>query len=138
MLARQPNVYGDVARDMVGEADERVDRDFDDFLGRSGGHLFDVHAAGGARHQHGTARRAVHHDAEIDLAEDVCGRGDEHLAHREALDVQGQNRFGLLCGDVGVGAVLHPAGLAASARQHLGFDHDGAAVAARCVARSFR
>ena len=107
----------------------RVDRHAHDLLGGLGRDLLDIDAAGRTHHEHRLARRPVHDDAHVRLAGDVGGLGDEHLLHREPLDVHAQDGAGLLPRVLGRGAVLDAARLAAAAGMHLRLHHDGLPVA---------
>ena len=60
------------------DADARLDVDADDLLRRLLGDLFDVHAAGGAGHDHRLAGRAIEHDAQIQLARHLQPFFDQH------------------------------------------------------------
>ena len=55
------------------------------FSGVVGGDLLDVHAAGRAGHHHRLARRAIEHDAQIQLARHLQTLLDEHARDRRGL-----------------------------------------------------
>ena len=64
-------------------------------LGRVLGHLLDLDAALGAGHEQHPLAVAVDQHADVELAVDVHRRGDQHLAHRVALDVHAQDVGGV-------------------------------------------
>ena len=68
LRAVEADAEAELARLERHEADARIDVDADDLLRRLRRDLFDVHAAGGARHDHRLAGRAIEHDAQIELA----------------------------------------------------------------------
>ena len=109
----------------VEEAEHRVRVVADDRLGMVHGDLLDLDAALGGAHQQDPARRAVQDGRHVVLGGDVGGRGDEHLAHRDALDVHPDDRRGDPLGLVGRGGQLHATGLAATADEDLGLDDHG-------------
>ena len=110
----------------VEQPEMRVGVDADDRLRPGGRDLLDLHAALGRAHEQDPPGRAVEDRAEVELADDVGGRGDEHLADRDALDVHAQDApgDGLRLGRVR--RELHAAGLAPPADEHLGLDDNGA------------
>ena len=60
------------------EADAGLDVDLDDLFRRGRRHFLDVHAAGGAGHHHRLPRRAIEHEAQIQLARHLQPFFDEH------------------------------------------------------------
>ena len=64
------------------EPDAGLDVDANDLLGRLRRDFLDVHAAGGARHHHRLAGRAIEHDAQIELARHLQPFFDEHARRR--------------------------------------------------------
>ena len=92
--------------------------------------FLDVHAAGGRGHHGDAALFAVEREAEVDLARDLRAGLHIDLAHRQSFGAR-------LLGDqpraqhpgrrrahrVGVARQRYAAGLAATARVHLGLDH---------------
>src|SRR6185436_12457443 len=60
------------------DADARLDVDLDDLLRRLFGDLFDVHAAGGAGHDHRLAGGAIEHDAQVEFARHLQPFLDQH------------------------------------------------------------
>ena len=114
-------------------AGDGIDRLFDDQLRGTGRHLFDLHAARGAHHDHRPSYAAIRDDAQVELLGDVLG-----LLHQDLVD---HLAFGAgLVGDQGHAQdlVRHPlhllggrggldaAALAAAAGMDLGLDHKGA------------
>ena len=69
-------------------------------------------------------RRPVEDGGEVELLDDVGGRGDQHPPDGDALDVHAQDRPGHGLGFGGVPGQLDATGLAATADQHLGLDDD--------------
>ncbi|GIV85621.1 MAG: hypothetical protein KatS3mg052_2628 [Candidatus Roseilinea sp.] len=135
MLARQADGHCYVARQIIRQADERINRRADDLFGRRRCDFLDVHASGSAGHQHGAASRAVYHYAQVDFALDVGGGVNQHLAHGQALNGQGEDVLGLLFNFFERVGDLHAAGFAAPAHQHLRLDDDRQANLAGGVAR---
>ena len=83
------------------------------------GDFFDVDAASRTHHQDGPLRRAIHDDADVTLAGDLCGRSDQHLMDGEALDRHAEDGFRA---GFGLGRrlrELHAAGLAPPSGMHL-------------------
>ena len=64
-------------------------------------HLLDLDAALGRAHQQDPAGGPVEDRRHVELLDDVGGRGDEHLADRDPLDVHAQDRAGDQLGLVG-------------------------------------
>jgi hypothetical protein len=91
------------------------------------GDLLDLHAALGGEQEQRLLGPAIECDREVVLGGDVGGGLDPQPADDVPLDVQAQDVAGLLPGVVLVGRELHAAGLAATARQHLGLHDDRAA-----------
>ena len=92
--------------------------------------FFDLHAAGGAGHDHGSFDGAVHQDAEIEFALDVEAFLDQQAAHDAATgtglrrdQVHAQNLRGQLRRFVGGTRQLHAAAFAAAAGMDLRLDH---------------
>ena len=67
------------------ESKARVDGDPDDLVRGGLGDLLDVHAAGLADHDDGAARRAVSHDADVQLPRYVEGLLHQHGVDGDAL-----------------------------------------------------
>jgi len=88
------------------------------------GDLLDVDAALRGAHIEDPPRAAIQHRREVVLVHDIGGRRDQHLTHRDALDVHAQDARRDLLGSGRVGGQLHAAGLATAADQHLRLDDD--------------
>ena len=109
------------------DAGDRVDRDAGQRVGALDGELLDLHAALGGAHREERAVGAVQQEREVVLLGDVAGLGDQHAVHDVALDVEAEDRLGLLARLVGGLGQLHAAGLAAAAGLDLRLDDDGGA-----------
>ena len=112
------------------QAQQRIDLDLDDLFRGLRRHLFDIHAARLAGHDHDAGAGTVREHAEVQLFVDLQPLFHQHLAHqsafrtglvghqRHAQDASGhiphfQRRFGQ----------LDAPALAASTGVNLGFDH---------------
>jgi hypothetical protein len=116
------------------EPDAGMDVLADDPLWRGRGHLFDVHAAGLARHEERALHGAIDEHAQVELAADRDPLFDEHardhpafgpglVGHERHADHVARDAGGL----VGALGELHAAALPAPARVNLGLDDDRAA-----------
>ena len=118
----------DQAARLVGlEAFERIDVEARERLGPVGGDLLDVDPALLREHEERLLLAPVERDREVVLLGDLRGLLDPELADDVAVDVQAEDRLGVLSGLVGRVGELDPAGLPAAAGQHLGLDDDLAA-----------
>src|SRR5215212_8962675 len=127
----QSQPEGELARLEGAEADGRVDGLLQNQFGRVGGDLFDVHAAGRGGHEDGAPRRAVEHDAEVELLINREPLFDEQRAHLAPLGaglVRDELHAEYLAGQflrlVGALRDLDAAALAAAARVYLRLDDD--------------
>ena len=115
----------DQAAGLVGlEALEGVDVQAGKRLGPVGGDLLDVDPALLREHEERLLLAPVERDREVVLVRDVGGLLDPELADDVAVDVQAEDRLGVLCSLVGRVGELDPAGFPTAAGQHLGLDHD--------------
>ena len=73
--------FGQFLRLRVGQADQRVDEDLDDLLGRGVGDFLDVHAAFAGGHQRHLLRRAVGDHRNVVFLLDVGAVLDQQPAH---------------------------------------------------------
>jgi hypothetical protein len=115
---------GDLAFAARPTAPRRVDVDLDDLLGVRAVGLLDLHAALDRGDDLVALAHPVVEDRQVVLLGDVAGRLDEHLLDDVALDVEAEDVLGVLARSRRVGAVLHPARLAATAGEHLRLHHD--------------
>ena len=101
------------------EADQRIEVQASQALGRRRGDLLDLDAACGRQHEERALFAAVEGDREVVLALDVGALLDPDAADRVTADVHAEDRRGVLLGLRRVGGQLDPAGLAAPADEHL-------------------
>ena len=113
-----------------------------DLLGRVGGDLFDLHAAGLRRHHDVGAAAAVERDREIQLALDRGGLLDEDLADQDALgrrlrrlQLHPEDLAGGVLGGGRIIRELDATGLAPPAGVDLSLDDDPATEVLGNVAR---
>ncbi len=102
-----------------------------DLLGSLRGDFLDVDTARGTHHEHRLFRRPVEDDADIGFARDIGGVGDEHLLHRQPLDLHAEDAAGDLARLFRRFRELHTASFPASAGMHLRLHDDGAPDAPR-------
>ncbi len=124
MLLGQVNAFGQLIGLIAFEAQEGVHPHGDNLLRGLGGHLFDLHTALAAGHDHHPAGGSVQHRAQVDLLADVGCLVHQHLLDGQPLDVHAQNGLGNALGLFRGLGHLDATGLASSADQHLAFDHD--------------
>ena len=118
----------DQSAGLVGlEALERVDMEPRQRLGPLGRDLLDVDPAFLREHEERLLLAPVERDREVVLALDVGGFLDPELADDVAVDVQPEDRLGVLRGLVRRVCELDSAGLPSAPGQHLGLDDDLAA-----------
>ena len=90
----------ELARLVVEQPEERVGVTPDDRLGVVDGDLLDLDATLRRAHQQDRARGAIEDGRHVELAGDVGGLRDQHLAHGDALDVHAEDgrsdRLGLV------------------------------------------
>ena len=72
----------------------RIDRQLEDLLRRRRRHFLDVDAARGAHHEDGPLCSAVDDDPDICLGRNVSSGRDEHLVHRQSLDLHAEDPRG--------------------------------------------
>ena len=106
-----------------------------DVVGMGLGDLLDVDAAHVAEQHQRFLRGAVPDDAGVVLLLDLGFRVDEDAARHVAVDLQLEDRLGMLGGLLGGVGELDAAGLHPAATEDLGLDHDGAADFLRRLAR---
>ncbi len=113
------------------QADVRVEPGFLDGVGVASGDFLDLDAAFGAGHHYGRALGAIEDDAQVELAGDVDGAGEEDFANGDAFRAGlfgdhrvGKHAGGVLGGLLGGVDELDVAGLAAAAGVDLGLDYD--------------
>src|SRR5581483_3784185 len=133
LLALEPEAEREIARLEGLKAEPRLDGFLQDGVGIARGNFFDLHAARGRGHEHGTAGGAVHHDAQVKLPFDGQRFFDEQAANVFAFGaglVRDQPHAEHLRRD-GAGFLRGPgdldaAALAASASVDLRLHHDAA------------
>jgi hypothetical protein len=106
------------------EPDQGVDVQPRQQLGRLRCDLLDVDATLGRQHQQRPLLSTVERDREVVLRGDLGGLLDPQLAYGMAADVHAEDRPGVFGRLAGGGCNLDPAGLPATADQHLRLDHD--------------
>src|SRR2546423_3416974 len=128
-LRGQPQAEGELSRLERAEADRGVNRLLQDKLRRLRRDLLDVHAARGRGHEDGPARRAVEHDAEVELflnRQPLLDQERAHLAPFGAGLVRDEFHAEHLARDllslVGRAREFDAAALAATARVYLRLD----------------
>ncbi len=82
---RDADPEGQIARLIRHQAEAGLDKFFDDRLGSFRGDFFDLHAAGGGRHEGDLAGRTIENDAEVKLPLDGKCFFDEHAVNHAAL-----------------------------------------------------
>ena len=137
LRAVEADAEPELARFERHDADARLDVDAHDLLRRLLGDLFDVHAAGGAGHDHRLAGRAIEHDAQIQLARHLQPLFDQHAADDAAFGAglvrdegHADHVSRELDGLVRALRQLDAAALAAAARMNLRLDDDHRAAEA--------
>ena len=110
-------------------AAERIGPELGDHLRLGLGHLLDVHPAGAGEDEHHPPAVTVEGDPAVDLVGDVEAGLAPDAAHREALDVHGEDARRLGAGLLGGVDDRDPARLAAAADRDLRLDRDPAQLA---------
>ena len=112
----------DVASDLCVDTDGGVEGDAGQGLGAFLREGLDVHAAFARAHRQVAAVRAVQQDREVVFGGNIRAGRDHDLLDDVALDVEAEDRLGLLVGLVGGVGELDTAGLATAAGLHLRLD----------------
>ena len=122
-LGRDAEEEPDAPHLVLLQADEGMQGQAQDGIGVRLRGLLDLDAALCGRDHDDRPGRPVEDEAQVVLVRDVGGGSHEDRLDRGALDVETDDLAGLLRGLVRRRGKLHPAGLAASADQHLRLDH---------------
>ena len=113
---------GDVAGDLGVDTNGGIEGDARESLGALLREGLNVHAAFARAHRQVAAVRSVQQDREVVFGGNVRAGRDHDLLDDVALDVEAEDRLGLLVGLVGGVGKLDTAGLATAAGLHLRLD----------------
>jgi len=136
---RHPDALDQQQRLLVGEADQRIDEDLDDLLGRVVSDFLDVHAAFGRGHDGDLLRGTVSQGSDVVFVLDVGAFLDQEVAHLLAFgaglvgdQLHAEDLGRVLAHFVQRLGDLDTTALAATASVDLGLDHPDLAAELLC------
>ena len=135
-VALEPKGEGHLAGLERAETQGWIHGHLDDLLGGFFGDFFNLHAAFRGGQDGDAAGAAIHQEAQVELAGDVDGFGDEHGADLAALgtgllgdELHAEDGLEQIGGLVGIRRKLHSPALATATGMDLGLHHAGPAEA---------